>query len=329
MKTGPPASSWVQAGRGRFVTGGESQAAEAGVQDSGDGRHGVFGFEVDGNHGVASGAATSPPDVPLPPSEKAATPPSPQKAPALHRPPEKPTHFSGWDSERPPARRARGDEGLLFQARTGASKAQDTPSPGPASRSGACAENGVRPRVPAGLGKCPQDAAVPSCSLSDVGRSTLSAAALLTKGHSCRALSGTHDPWGDRMETMTCVACGVAGKVLTSCELPGTSGLRSFVRSAVHAMPFAQAVTLRKALASSRTARNALTVTAGVTAGSGQPAAVASGLPASRGVRPGGRLPPARWSLPPARRSVCLPRERRPGLCSHVSSTLNLGQVTI
>lgn len=127
------------------------------------------------------------------------------------------------------------------------------------------------PVLQAGPGQCPQDAAVPSCSLSDIGRPALSPAALLTQGHSCLALSGAHDPWGNRTETKTCVARGVVGKVLASCELPGPSGWRSFVRSAIHAVPFAGAVTLRKALASSGTARNSLTMAAGVT-GPGQPA---------------------------------------------------------
>lgn len=211
------------------------------MRDSGDGLHGVFRFEVDDNHGVGFQSCNAPSRcTPATLGEGRHT-ALPHRGHPSCAGPRRSRYISvdGAEDVHPPV----GPEGTR--------DCFVRPGWGPA-KPGTCRllawPPGARPMLrmasdpafQAGLGQCPQDAAVPSCSLSDIGRSTLSPAALLTKGHSCRALSGTHDPRGNRMETMTCVACRVAGKVLTSRELPGTSGLRSFVRSPVHAMPFAQ-----------------------------------------------------------------------------------------
>lgn len=86
------------------------------------------------------------------------------------------TALSGWDGGQPSPRTRR----LLAWP----------PGPGPVLRVAS------DPVFQAGLEQWPQDAAVPSWSVNDIRKSTLSPAALLTKGHRCWTISGTPDPWG-------------------------------------------------------------------------------------------------------------------------------------
>lgn len=132
----------------------------------------------------------------------------------MGRPPETLTHFSGLGlemSSHPQGQRGRGT------ALSGWARGQPSsrtrcllawpPGPGPVLRMVS------DPVFQAGLEQCPQDTAVPSCSLNDIRKSTLSPAALLTKGHRCWALLGSHDTWGHRTETKSRLACSLGKSV--------------------------------------------------------------------------------------------------------------------
>ena len=112
------------------------------------------------------------------------------------------------------------------------------------------------PVFQAGLGSCPQDTAVPSCSLNDIGNSTLSPAALLAKVHRYWILSGTHDAWGNRTETKDCFAFQAVDKVMTSAGLPGAPRAESSVYSPVQGTPSLRLVRLGKVPAAGGAARN-------------------------------------------------------------------------